>query len=149
MTGRLLGVDYGKRRIGLAISDPSRTIATPLLTLVRRPGKRPPWPEIHRVITEHEVVRVVVGLPLEMGGEEGDWAAEVRAFGADFARRSGLAVDYVDERLSSVQAERAVRGIGLSRTQREDKLRVDAAAAAVLLQRFLDLRTNASHVRPD
>jgi putative holliday junction resolvase len=142
-------VDYGERRIGLAISDPTRTIATPLATLVRRPGKRPPWPEIHRLIADREVVGVVVVLPLELDGDEGEWAAEVRAFGDDFARRSGLPIDYVDERLSSVQAERAVRGIGLSRSQREDKSRVDAAAAAVLLQRFLDRSTNAPHVESD
>jgi putative holliday junction resolvase len=137
MTGRILSIDFGKRRIGLALSDPTRTIASPLTTLSRREGKRPPWPEIQRVIEENEVSEVVLGLPLDLAGEEGDWAREVRTFGEQLVRRTGLPLHWVDERMSSVLAERAVRGIGLKRSQREEKERVDAAAAAILLQQFL------------
>jgi putative holliday junction resolvase len=137
MHGRILAVDFGKRRIGIALSDPTRTIASPLTTLTRREGKRPPWPELQRLIQEHEVHEVVIGLPLDLGGEEGEWAREVRAFGDDLVRRTGLPVHWVDERMSSVLAERAVRGMGLRRSQREEKERVDAAAAAILLQQFL------------
>lgn len=135
---RILAVDYGGRRIGIAISDPTRTIAAPLTTLTRRPGKRPPWAEISRLVSEHEVTELVVGLPLDLTGGEGEWAAEVRAFGAELARRTGLPVHWVDERLSSVEAERAVRGMGLRRSQREDKARIDATAAALILRGFLD-----------
>jgi putative holliday junction resolvase len=140
MEGRILAVDFGRRRIGLALSDPTRTIASPLVTLSRREGKRPPWPALRQLIAEHEVTETVVGLPLDLAGEEGEWAAEVRAFGGELARRTGLPVHWIDERMTSVIAERAVRGMGLKRSQREEKGRVDAAAAAVLLQQFLASR---------
>ena len=80
------------------------------------------------------------GLPLDLEGEEGEWAAEVRAFGAELVRRFSLPIHWVDERLSSVMAEHAVRGIGLKRGQREEKGRVDSAAAALILQAFLRTR---------
>jgi putative Holliday junction resolvase len=134
---RILALDYGTRRIGVALSDPTRTIASPLTTLSRRAGKRPPWSEILRLITEHEVTELVVGLPLNLAGDEGDWAAEVRLFGQQLNRRTGLPVHWADERFSSTRAEQAVRGIGLKRSQREEKDRVDAAAAAVILQNYL------------
>lgn len=134
---RLLAVDYGAKRLGVAISDPTRTIASPLTTLVRRTGKRPPWAELVRLIDENEIAELVVGLPLDLSGDEGAWAAEVREFGGELTRRTGLPVHWVDERLTSVQAERAVRGSGLKRSDREDKSRVDAAAAALILQAYL------------
>lgn len=139
---RLMSLDYGEKRIGVGLSDPTRTIASPLTTLTRRAGKRPPWPEIRRLVEEHEVTEVVIGLPLDLSGEEGEWAAEVRAFGAEVERRLSLPVHWVDERLSSVSAERAVRGLGLKRSQREEKGRVDAAAAAVILQAYLARERN-------
>jgi putative Holliday junction resolvase len=135
---RILALDYGERRIGVALSDPTRTIASPLTTLQRRAGKRPPWPEIGRLVQEHEVSEAVVGLPLDLSGEETDWTREVRAFGADLARRTGLPVHWVDERLTSVAAERAVRGMGLRRSERESKERIDAAAAALILSAWLN-----------
>lgn len=130
-------MDYGARRIGVAVSDPTRTIASPLATLTRKAGKRPPWAELQRLVGEQEATLLVVGLPLDLRGEEGPWAAEVRAFGEQLARRTGLDVEWVDERLTSVMAERAVRGMGLKRSDREDKARVDAAAAALILQAYL------------
>lgn len=138
--GRILALDYGERRIGVALSDPTHTIASPLATLKRRAGKRPPWPEIMRLIQENEVEEVVIGLPLDLSGEEGEWAAEVRTFGEHLARRTDLPVHWIDERLTSVRAERAVRSLGLKRSQREEKERVDAAAAALILQNFLHRR---------
>jgi putative holliday junction resolvase len=141
---RILGVDYGTRRIGCALSDPTGTIASPLATFTRRAGKRPPWAEIERVVRENEVDELVVGLPLDLAGNEGEWAAEVRDFGAQLARRTGLPVHFVDERLSSVQAERAVRASGLPRGRRQEKERVDAAAAALLLRLYLDRRASGA-----
>jgi putative Holliday junction resolvase len=134
---RILALDYGRRRIGVAVTDPTRTIASPLATLTRREGKRPPWPEIARIVTDHEIAEVVIGLPLDLEGEEGEWAAEVRGFGAEVVRRFALPVHWVDERLTSGMAERAVRGMGLSRTRREEKGRIDSAAAALILQAHL------------
>jgi putative Holliday junction resolvase len=139
---RTIALDYGERRIGVAVSDPTRTIASPLTTLQRRAGKRPPWPEIAKIVQEQEVDEAVVGLPLDLAGDESEWTAEVRAFGAELARRTGLPVHWVDERMTSVRAEAAVRGMGLKRSAREQKERVDAAAAALILDAFLTLRRN-------
>lgn len=83
----------------------------------------------------------MVGLPLDMSGAETEWTATVREFATRLAERAGVPVDFIDERLSSVQAERAVRGSGLKRSQREQKQRVDAAAAVLLLQTYLDRQT--------
>ena len=135
---RVLGIDFGERRVGLALSDPSATIAQALPTIVRRAGKRPPIAAIVELIQQHEVERVVLGLPLNLRGDETEWTAQVRDFGAKLAERAGIPVDFLDERLTSVQAERAVRSIGLKRSQREQKDRIDAAAAVLLLQTFLD-----------
>ncbi|MGH7574648.1 MAG: Holliday junction resolvase RuvX [Longimicrobiales bacterium] len=137
---RVLGIDPGERRIGLSLSDPSRTIAQPLPTLVRRPGKRPPVQAILDLARANDVSRVVIGLPLSLEGNETDWTQAVRAFGDAIARRSGLPVEFIDERLTSVAAERAVRALGLPRGERERKDRVDAAAAVLILQAYLDRR---------
>lgn len=134
---RTLGVDFGERRIGIALSDPTRTIASPFTTLARRKGKRPPWTELLRIIAEQDVNEVVIGLPLDLAGDEGAWAAETREFGDHLTRRTGLPIHWVDERMTSVRAERAVRSLGLKRKDREQKERVDAAAAALILEIYL------------
>lgn len=134
---RILAVDYGERRVGLAISDPSATIAQPLDVLVRRPGKRPPVQAVADIAAAHDVTHIVVGLPLTLAGDENDWTREVRSFGEKLAERTGCGVTFADERLTSVVAERAVRSLGLKKKQREDKGRIDAAAAMVILQNFL------------
>lgn len=137
---RILGVDYGERRIGIAISDPTATIAQPLTVLRRRAGKRPPVQAIADLIALHEAEHVVIGLPLTLAGEESDWTREVVAFGNKLAQRAGTGVSFADERMSSVAAERAVRSLGLKRTEREQKERIDAAAAMLILQSYLDRR---------
>jgi putative holliday junction resolvase len=139
---RLLGIDFGERRIGLALSDPTRTIASPFGTLTRRAGKRPPWAELERVVHENAVAGIVIGLPLDLRGNETAWTADVRAFAAAVERRTGVPVHLIDERLSSVQAERAVRGSGLRRSQREEKERVDETAAAIILHAYLERERN-------
>jgi len=135
---RTLGVDYGERRIGLAVSDPSGTIAQPLPTLTRRAGKRPPLQALADLARQWQVESVVVGLPLNLEGDESDWTRETRAFGEKLGERTGLPIHFLDERMTSVRAERAVRSLGLRRAAREDKRRVDAAAAVLILQAFLD-----------
>ncbi len=137
---RILGIDYGERRIGVALSDPTLTLASPLDTVTRRRGKRPPLAALERIAKEHAVEAVVVGLPLTLDGEEDAWCAEVRRIGDELGRRLDVEVAYLDERMTSVEAERGIRGAGLARREREDKSRVDAAAAAVILQRYLDRR---------
>lgn len=135
---RVLGIDFGERRVGLAVSDPTGTIAQPLPTLQRRRGKRAPVARVAELAGEQGVSAIVIGLPLTLAGEESEWTGEVRAFGDALAARTGLPVNYVDERMTSVRAERAVRSMGLPRHRREEKDRVDAAAAMLILQAYLD-----------
>src|SRR6476660_5244287 len=130
-TGRLLAVDWGDVRIGLALSDESQVIASPLETLVRRPGKRFPMPRFLELVAQHAPVGVVVGLPLTGEGAEGASAAAI-------GRRTGLPLDLWDERMSTARALGAIREQGGSvRGRRED---VDALAAAVVLQHYLEFR---------
>ncbi|MGH7443584.1 MAG: Holliday junction resolvase RuvX [Longimicrobiales bacterium] len=135
---RILAVDYGERRVGLALSDPTRMIASPLPTILRKRGKRAPVQQIADLAAANEVTAFVVGLPLTLEGTESDWTQEVRAFGEKLAARAGLPVTFIDERLTSVAAERAVRSLGLPKRERERKDRIDAAAAVLILQIHLD-----------
>ena len=137
---RVLGIDYGLKRIGLALSDPTGTIATPLDTLVRRRGKRAPLSKIESIAAEKGAEYLVIGLPLNLEGNETEWSEEVRVFGANLSKRTNLQVSFVDERMTSVRAERTVRSIGLPKKKRENKARIDAAAAQLILQAWLDLR---------
>jgi putative Holliday junction resolvase len=131
-------VDYGARRVGVAVSDATGTLASPVETLVRRAGKRPPLRALEALARQHEVEALVMGLPLTLAGEEDAWCAEVRTVGNALAHRLSLPIHYVDERLTSVRAERAIRASGLPKGRREEKARVDAGAAALILQAFLD-----------
>ena len=134
--GRVLALDWGTRRLGVALSDPTRLIAQPLTTLSRRAGHRPPVREILDLITRHEVSLVVVGLPLTLEGEEGEAAAAARALGEAVARRSGVSVTWWDERLSTAAALRSARAAGVR--DRDSRGRIDQMAAVVILQHFLD-----------
>jgi putative Holliday junction resolvase len=135
---RVLGVDFGTKRVGLAVSDETGTLATPLDTLSRREGKRPPLAAIERIGKSLGVEHVVVGLPLDLQGAENAWCQEVRDVGRRIGERLGVGVSFVDERMTSVQATRVVRGSGLPKHEREQKERVDAAAARLILQAWLD-----------
>jgi len=135
---RVLGIDFGERRIGLALSDPTGTLASPLPTLKRRAGKRPPLAALAELVAEREVETVVMGLPLTLGGEDSDWTRTVRDVGRSLSTRTGVPVHFVDERFTSVAAERMVRTSGLPRKKRESKDRVDAEAAVLILQIWLD-----------
>ncbi len=136
--GRLLGVDWGERRIGLALSDETRTLAQPLTTLTRRSGKRFPMREFLTLLEQHAVTGIVVGLPLDQDGAEAEAATAARALAGDIARRSGQPVELWDERLTTARALGAVRAMGGSTRGRKDD--VDALAATVLLQHYLDAK---------
>lgn len=133
--GRWMAIDWGERRIGLAISDPSGTIASPAEGIVRRAGKRAPIAELVRRTVSLEARAVVMGLPLDGEGEETERSAECRRVAAELARRTGLPVSLVDERFTTAAALRAVREMGGSTRGR--KADVDALAATVLLQHAL------------
>jgi putative Holliday junction resolvase len=136
-SGRLLAIDYGERRIGLAVSDPTGTIASPAGFILRRPGKRAPVAELARRARELEARGFVLGLPLDEEGADTARAAEVRALAAALERRTGLPVRLVDERYTTAAALRAVRELGGSTRGRKGD--VDALAATVLLQHALSL----------
>jgi putative holliday junction resolvase len=146
---RVLAVDYGERRVGIAISDPTATIAQPLTVITRRAGKRAPVQAIADLAAEHAVAHIVVGLPLSLSGDENEWTREIREFGEKLAQRTGVGVSFADERLTSVVAERAVRSLGLRRHEREQKERVDAAAAILILQAHLDRMKSTQRARED
>ena len=137
---RVLAIDFGTRRIGIALSDASGTLATPLTTLTRRAGKRPPIARILEIAASRGAECLVVGLPLDEQGGETSWTAEVRDFGGRLGDRSGLPVHFMDESYSSAEAEARIRSIGLTRKKKEDKARIDAGAAAIILQDWLDAR---------
>ncbi len=132
---RLLAVDYGERRIGLAVSDPTRTIATPAGHILRRAGKRPPIAEIIRRAEALEAGGFVLGLPLDSSGEETPRSTEVRRIAAELEKRTGLEVRLIDERFSTAAALRTIREMGGSTRGRKGD--VDAMAAAILLQQAL------------
>jgi putative Holliday junction resolvase len=131
-----MAIDYGERRVGLAISDPTGTIASPAGAIVRRAGKRPPVAEILRRAEALEAKGFVVGLPLDGNGDETPRSREVRLVAEAIGVRSGKPVELVDERYTTAAALRAVREMGGSTRGRKGD--VDALAAAVLLQRVLD-----------
>jgi putative Holliday junction resolvase len=135
--GRVLAVDYGDKRVGLALSDPSRTIASPLGHIVRRAGKRPPVAELVRRAQEHEARAFVMGLPLDENGDDTPRATEVRAIALELEKRTGLPVSLVDERYTTAAALRTVREMGGSTRGRKGD--VDALAATILLQHALRL----------
>ncbi|HVX40997.1 MAG TPA: Holliday junction resolvase RuvX [Gemmatimonadaceae bacterium] len=136
--GRLLAIDYGERRIGLAISDPTGTIASPAGVIVRRAGKRPPVAEIIRRAESLEARGFVLGLPLDGEGNDTPRSLEVRTIGRALEERTGMPVRLVDERYTTAAALRAVREMGGSTKGRKGD--VDALAATVLLQHALRLQ---------
>ncbi|MFN0178793.1 MAG: Holliday junction resolvase RuvX [Gemmatimonadales bacterium] len=137
-TGRLLAVDWGEVRIGLAVSDETQLIASPLDTLVRRPGKRFPMPAFLAHVQRLTPGGVLVGLPLDPAGDETESAHAARALAAEIGGRTYLPIEFWDERMSTARALGAIQEQGGSTRHR--KKDVDALAAAVMLQHFLDAR---------
>ena len=135
-SGRLMAIDYGERRIGLALSDPSGTIASPAGYILRRAGKRPPIAEIIRRAEALEARGFVVGLPLDENGDDTPRATEVRQIAGEIEKRTGLPVQLLDERFTTAAALRAVREMGGSTRGRKGD--VDALAATILLQHALN-----------
>lgn len=136
-----MAIDLGDRRIGLALSDPTGTIASPAGFILRRAGKRVPLTAILEKATELEARGFVIGLALDERGEEGPRAAEARRLGEELGKRTGLPTRLVDERFTTTAAMRAVRELrGSTRGRKGD---LDAVAATVLLQFALQTARNA------
>ena len=144
--GRIIAIDWGEVRLGLALSDENQLLASPLDTLIRRPGKRFPMPPFLAHLDLHRPVGILVGLPLTPDGDEGPNARAAREVAAVVAARSGLPVDLLDERMTTARAHREIQAQGGS--PRGRKAEVDALAAAVLLQGFLDMRRGGSTREP-
>jgi putative Holliday junction resolvase len=136
--GRWLAIDWGERRVGLAISDPTGTIASPAGVIERRAGKRAPVAELVRRAELLEARGIVMGLPLDGEGEETERSTECRRVAAELARRTALPVSLLDERFTTAAALRAVRDMGGSTRGRKGD--VDALAATVLLQQALRMQ---------
>lgn len=139
-TMRVLGIDPGEVRIGVAVSDETRAIAFPVCTLERK--KRDVVSDLTLAIAEYEIDQLVVGLPLRLDGTEGEAARRARVLGEELAAGLGLGVVYWDERLTTAAAERGLRELGLDGRVRRDV--VDQSAAALLLQSYLDSKTSES-----
>lgn len=121
---KILGIDYGEKRIGLAISDESLTFARELTIL----SPKEFWQQLNQLISDQQISKIVLGWPLNMSGEETEKTREVKSFKSKVESQTGLVVDIIDERLSSVMAQNLPGG----------KKNVDSLAAQILLQNYLE-----------
>lgn len=143
---RVLGLDLGRRRIGLAISQPAGGLALPLATLERR-GREADLRALRQIVHERAVERIVVGLPIHLNGRVGPEAEEAQAFASLLAEATGLPVDTLDERWTTVEAERALRTTG--RRRRDRRKVVDSVAATILLRTYLARLESAAARQPE
>ncbi len=132
---RVLGVDYGRARIGLALSDPTGLFAQGL-SVLRRTTDEQAVAEIVELIRQHEVEEVVVGLPKNMNGTVGERAEQCQAFAEQLEQAAGVPVRLFDERLTTVAAERLLISADMRRNRRKQV--IDEVAATLLLQSYLD-----------
>jgi len=132
---RVLGIDYGERRVGLALSDPDEILASPLATVENR-GPRVVVGEVAAIAAARGVARIVVGLPLRLDGGETPSTAAAREFAERLRARVGVPVELQDERLTTVAAERSLIESGARRARRREV--IDQAAAQLILQGYLD-----------
>jgi len=142
-----MGIDLGSKRIGLAVSDESGTIAFPAGCLDSR-GRKKDLAALRTFISEREIARVVVGLPLHMDGRRGPEADKATRFAEELHAASGVPVDTLDERWTSMEAERLLSApAGKRRTEkrarRREKGTVDEMAASIILRTYLEQRTHA------
>ncbi len=142
---RILAVDWGERRVGLAVSDPTGVIATPLATLTVG-AREDVVGRVAAVAAECEAERIVVGLPLLMSGERGAAALSAEAFATALRERTRLRVDMYDERLTSALSERRLHEGGVRTGHAKE--RVDAGAAVALLESFLQRLASAGDSAP-
>jgi putative Holliday junction resolvase len=154
--GRILALDYGRARIGLAIADSVAALVQPLGTLDRI-NRNEDMRRLRKLVREHGVQQIVVGLPLRLDGTRGDMAEEAARFGQRVHKQFGLPVEMVDERLTSWEAERLLEEqhgrtihapAGRKHKKEKEKLGVDAVAAALILKEYLD-RQQLSHTEQE
>ena len=134
---RILGIDYGDARIGLALSDESETLSSPLGTISPK-SMRKAIDEITAIVKEKGAGLIVLGLPINMDGSMGERVEKTKAFGSNLERVSGIEVVYKDERLTTVSAERSLLESGVRREKRKEV--IDTVSAQIILQGYLDAR---------
>lgn len=133
---RILGIDVGEKRIGVAVSDPMGITAQPLET-VHRNGQGSEWERFQELMTEYEPERAVIGLPVNMNGTEGPSAEAARMFGKTLSKKHPkVVIDFQDERLTTAASERLLIDAGMRREKR--RMKKDIIAAALILQSWLD-----------
>lgn len=135
----MAGIDYGHVRIGIALSDPGRTIVSPLENYTRRSSEQDAQ-RFRLLVAEQQVTRFVVGLPIHLDGRESEKSQEARTFGAWLSETTGVPVEYFDERFSSCEAEQLLLGADMTRKKR--KKRRDMLAAQIILSSYLESRSN-------
>jgi len=142
--GRILAIDYGSSRIGLAMSDPLNIIAQGLKTI---PNDSMTFNEIHKLVKQHNVSQIVVGKPLHLSGRESLQSSKVESFVQQLQKTISVEIVMVDERFTSVMAQQSIRAMGAKKKQRQNKAKVDEVAAAILLQGYLDsLQRSREHL---
>lgn len=133
--GRRLAFDYGDVRIGVAVSDQDSILATPVATLLTK--KEDLWDRIFDILAEYQPVGVYVGRPIHLSGAESESTTKAELFAAALRDRFDVVVTMIDERLSTVSAQRSLREVG--RSTRDSKGEIDQAAAVAILEMALDL----------
>jgi putative Holliday junction resolvase len=142
LPGRIMAVDYGRRRIGIAASDPLRIVSKPRCVVAAGNPPDQPTQELLDLISELEPKLIVIGIPLNMDGSEGEMALEARKFAQQLGTASSVPFVERDERLSSVEAERTIQELGLPRKKRQDRKLRDMIAAAILLEDYMREKTS-------
>ncbi len=141
MPGRIAGIDFGEARIGVAISDELQNIAFPRETVHAAKKLAHTVQRVCQALADEELDTVVVGLPLRLDGTEGEAARRARVFGGALREALGVDVEYWDERMTTVAAERSLRDIGVRGASR--RAVVDQSAAALMLQGYLDAHSRS------
>lgn len=136
---RIMGLDYGTKTVGVAISDDMMITAQPVETIVReRANKlRKTYQRIEELISQNDVEKIVIGKPLNMNGTEGEMVQLMRDFSRELSRRTGLEIIEVDERLTTSEADRILKETGVAISGRKEH--IDKMAAAIILQTYLDM----------
>ena len=139
---RTIGLDYGTKTVGVALSDEMGIIAQPHVTIERKHANklRQTLAQIEAIISEYNVEKIVLGYPKNMNNTEGERAQATEEFKESLERRTGLAVELVDERLTTVEADRILEATGVALSARKEH--IDKMAAAIILQNYLDMEAN-------
>ena len=133
--GRLLAIDYGEKRLGLAISDPNQIISKPLKTIILSDSQYI-YNELEKIISDYEIQKLIIGLPLGMDGKNTQQTSKVEAFKENLQNKISIPVILFDERLSSVSAKKSLISQGIKTGHNKSK--IDQTAAAIFLQHYLD-----------